>query len=134
MICTILSNRVNQKKTYHRCDMGPSSVWLHTSIKNTLYYLFQRSIMHYHPVICWEKIQNIPTTKRTTCLSITIPHPKLALWSMQTHLHHRWDLPVLRYQKIMVIYPYSFLVAITQLFSNIIFINDCICILTGSPR
>ena len=46
---------------------------------------------------------------------------------------HRWDLPVLHYHKIMVIYPYPFLVVITQLFSCTIFINDCICILTGSP-
>ena len=46
---------------------------------------------------------------------------------------HRWDLPVLRYLKIMVIYPYPFLVVINQLFSCIIFIDDCICILTGSP-
>ena len=30
---------------------------------------------------------------------------------------HRWDLPVLHYHKIMVIYPYPFLVVITQLFS-----------------
>ena len=35
---------------------------------------------------------------------------------------HRWDLN-----------PYPFLVVITQLFSCIIFINDCICVLTGSP-
>ena len=35
--------------------------------------------------------------------------------------------------RIMVIYPYPFLVVITQLFSWIIFINYCICILTGSP-
>ena len=47
---------------------------------------------------------------------------------------HRWDLPVLRYHEIMVIYPYPFLVVITQLFSCIIFIHYCICILTGSPR
>ena len=33
----------------------------------------------------------------------------------------------------MAIYPYPFFVVITQLFSCIIFINDCICILTGSP-
>ena len=46
---------------------------------------------------------------------------------------HRWDLPVLRYHKVMVIYPYHFLVVIDQLFSCIIFINDCICTLTGSP-
>ena len=46
---------------------------------------------------------------------------------------HRWDLTVLRYHEIMVIYPYPFLVVITQFFSCIIFINDCICILTGSP-
>ena len=49
-------------------------------------------------------------------------------------IHHRWDLPVLHYHEIMVIYPYPFLVVITQLFSCIIFINDCIYILTGSPR
>ena len=30
---------------------------------------------------------------------------------------HRWDLPVLRYHEILVIYPYPFLVIITQLFS-----------------
>ena len=30
---------------------------------------------------------------------------------------HRWELPVLHYHKIMVIYPYPFLVVITQLFS-----------------
>ena len=47
--------------------------------------------------------------------------------------HHRWDFPVLRYHKIMVIYLYPFLVVITQLFSWMIFINDCIRILTGSP-
>ena len=33
----------------------------------------------------------------------------------------------------MLIYPHPFFVAITQLFSLIIFINDCICILSGSP-
>ena len=47
---------------------------------------------------------------------------------------HGWDLPVFHYHEIMLIYPYPFLVAITQLFSWIIFINDCICILTGSPE
>ena len=47
---------------------------------------------------------------------------------------HRWDLPVLRYHEIMVIYPYPFLVVITLLLSWIIFINDFICILTGSPK
>ena len=47
--------------------------------------------------------------------------------------NHRWDLPVLHYHEIMVIYPYPFLVVITLLLFWIIFINDCICILTGSP-
>ena len=47
---------------------------------------------------------------------------------------HRWELPVLRYHKIMAIYPYPFLVVITQLIYWIIFINDCIFILTVSPR
>ena len=46
--------------------------------------------------------------------------------------HHTWKLPVLRYNKIMVIYPYPFLVVFTQFFSWRIFINYCICILTGS--
>ena len=46
---------------------------------------------------------------------------------------HRCYLPVLHYHKIMVIYLYPFLVVVTQLFSWIIFITDCICILTGSP-
>ena len=46
----------------------------------------------------------------------------------------RWELPVLYHHEIMVIYPYPFWVVITQLFSWIILINDCICILTGSPR
>ena len=48
-------------------------------------------------------------------------------------VRHRWELPVLRYHKILVIYPYRFFAVITQLLSNIIFINYCICILTGSP-
>ena len=46
---------------------------------------------------------------------------------------HIWELPVLYYHKIMVIYYYPFLVVITLLFSCILFINDCICILTISP-
>ena len=44
---------------------------------------------------------------------------------------HRWELPVLHYQKILVIYPYPFFVVIILLLSQIIFMNDCICILTG---
>ena len=47
---------------------------------------------------------------------------------------HRWDLPVLHYHKIMVIYHYPVFVVITQFFSCIIPMNDCICILTGPPR
>ena len=31
--------------------------------------------------------------------------------------NHRWDLPVLHYHEIMVIYPYPFLVVITQMLS-----------------
>ena len=43
-----------------------------------------------------------------------------------------WELPVLHYHKETVSYPYPYLVVITQLFSWIIFINDCIFIFTGS--
>ena len=46
---------------------------------------------------------------------------------------HRWYLPVLRYREIMVIYSYPFLEVVTLLFSWVIFISDCIYILTGSP-
>ena len=46
---------------------------------------------------------------------------------------HRRELTVICYPILMVIYPYPFLVVITQLFSSIIIINDCIYILTGSP-
>ena len=62
------------------------------------------------------------------------PHPRdpIGLQAVPVS-RHRWDLPVLSYHKIMVIYPYPFLVVITQLFSWIIFINDCIRILTGAP-
>ena len=51
---------------------------------------------------------------------------------LQYTANHRWDLPVLHYHKIMVIYPYPFLVVITQFFSWVIFINCCIFIFTGS--
>ena len=46
---------------------------------------------------------------------------------------HIWELPVLRYHKIMVIYLYPFFMVITQFSSYIILINYCIHILTGSP-
>ena len=49
-------------------------------------------------------------------------------------LPHRWNLPVLCYHDIMVIYLYPFLVVITLLLTYVIFIKYCICILTGSPR
>ena len=55
----------------------------------------------------------------------------LVLWTNPTR--HRRELPVLRYHKIIAIYPYPFLVKFTQLFSWIKFIHDWVCILTGSP-
>ena len=45
---------------------------------------------------------------------------------------HRWGLHVLYYHNIMVFPHYYFLVLITQMFYWLIFINDCISILTGS--
>ena len=47
---------------------------------------------------------------------------------------HIWELTIIHCHKIMENYPYPFLVVISQFFSLVIFINDCICILTGSPR
>ena len=55
------------------------------------------------------------------------------LSTMCTPPGHGWELPILHYHKITLIYPYPFLMVITHLFSCIIFINDCIYILTGSP-
>ena len=49
----------------------------------------------------------------------------------QDRKEQRRELPVLRYHKIFLIYLYPFLVVIILLISCIIFINDCICILTG---
>ena len=54
-------------------------------------------------------------------------------WQLRSD-KHRWDLPVLSYHEIMVIYPYPFLVVIIQLFSWIIFLmtvyeNWFICII-----
>ena len=64
---------------------------------------------------------------------IYLVYYKLEEANRSTPYTDRWDLPFLRYHKIMVIYPYPLLVVITPLFSCIIFINDCICILNGSP-
>ena len=47
--------------------------------------------------------------------------------------NHIWELPVIRYHEIMVIYPNPFFVVITLMFSETRFINYCICIFTGSP-
>ena len=52
---------------------------------------------------------------------------------LERYARHIWELPVLCYHEIMVMYPYPFLVLSTQLFSCIIFINDYINILTVSP-
>ena len=56
----------------------------------------------------------------------------LLLCSSCSGVGHRCELPVIHYHQIMVIYPYPLLVVITQFFYSITFINDCICILTGS--
>ena len=46
--------------------------------------------------------------------------------------NHIWELPVIHFHKIRLIYPYHFLLVITLLLSYIIFMNDSICILTYS--
>ena len=89
------------------------------------------TILHTYPDLIWNQIININVKVRhVRHIFFTI---NVDLGDYNTCLKHIWDLPVLRYHKIMVIYPYPFLVVITQLFSCIIFNNDCICILTGSP-
>ena len=74
--------------------------------------------------------RNIPMT---TIIKVADLHSETKTEKHVATSSHRWDLPVLHYHEIMVIYFYPFLVVITLLFSWIIFINDCICILTGSP-
>ena len=61
------------------------------------------------------------------------PWRRLLIFLADTLIKHRWELPVIHYHKILVIYPYPFWVVITLLFSWIIFINNYICILTDSP-
>ena len=81
-----------------------------------------------------DSIQNI--TKTSTLLlcrdNFLLLLGSYHLYEYIYYIDHRLDLPVLRYHEIMVIYPYPFFVVITQFLSCIIFINDCICILTGS--
>ena len=68
-----------------------------------------------------------------------LPHNQFNLFHMKLHnntrqyleickdgVNHRWEFPILHYQRIMVIYPYPFLVVITQLLSCMISINDFI--------
>ena len=90
------------------------------------------SVLH-----CW-----VDENLFSSALLLTIVYAMMILMSEHTHnIHirgewrwgHIWELPVLHYHKIMVIYPYPFSVVITQLFSWIIFTHDCICILPGSP-
>ena len=47
---------------------------------------------------------------------------------------HRRELPVLRYHKILVIYPYPFFGGNYPIVLLHNIINDCICIITSSPR
>ena len=65
-------------------------------------------------------------------------HYNISVWKesrtrpiLPSCVNHGWELSVIHYHGIIVIYPYPFLVIITQFFSWIIFINDCICVLTG---
>ena len=58
--------------------------------------------------------------------------PKISRYGVACR--HIWELTVLHCHKIMVIFMYSFLVVIIILLSWILFINDFICILNGSPR
>ena len=64
---------------------------------------------------------------------ISVSQELILVLCWKTGFHHRWELLVLHYHEIMVIYPYPFLVRITLFFSCIIFIHYCICILNGSP-
>ena len=47
---------------------------------------------------------------------------------------HRRELPVLRYHKILVIYPYPYFGGNYPIVLLYNIINDCICIITGSTR
>ena len=76
----------------------------------------------------------IPNHNQSSTASLVVISWLSFTWSKSQSVWNRWYLPVLRYHEIMVIYPYHFFVVITLLFSWIIFIHDCICILTGSPK
>ena len=55
------------------------------------------------------------------------------IYDYESPWYHVWALSDLCYHIILEIFPYPFLVVITQLLFCITFINDCICILDGSP-
>ena len=65
-----------------------------------------------------------PTLDISACTAVGLP-----LLGGDGDVQYRWELPVIHYHEIMVIYHYPFLVVITHMFSCILFINDCIHIL-----
>ena len=64
---------------------------------------------------------------------IAIVLPLLRVCRQGGQWWYTWGLPVLYDDKIMLIYPYPFLVVINLFFSWVICINGCICILNGFP-
>ena len=67
------------------------------------------------------------------CVSAHTGYTCSQTYPMFSTVFHTRELLIIYCRKIMVIYLYPFLVVITQFFSCIIFIDDCICILNGSP-
>ena len=71
--------------------------------------IFQKSIL---------KLKLTSTDIATVLASIKLPHTYQQSYHAfsQRLIHHRWELAVLNYQKVMAIYPYPLLVVIIQFF------------------
>ena len=75
-----------------------------------------------------KMIEQVPTRGR---------NPTTPQWEkvpLSEPARHRWELPVLHYHKILVIYPYPFFGGNYPIVFLHNIINDCIRIITGSPR
>ena len=107
-----IPNRYGEEEGRRRDPYSSAGIYVTASVEARCRLIFQNQNMKEE-----EKIKNT----------------KVNALKRSTRMNQRWELPVLRYHKIMVIYPYPFLVVITQLFSCILFINNGICIFTGSP-
>ena len=123
--------RANTLKGELNSQQSTNASWLVTTSKATLkipIHKFEKSIFLFKRIYA-AAVRNSKILAAFKCdLGAAIAAHKYSSFN------HIWELSVLNYHTIMVIYTYPFFMVITQFFSWIIFIHYCICILTFSPR